>query len=648
MLRPRHLIALPLALLAGAFAAPAGAATFTVGSFVDSSDASPGNGTCATGAGVCTLRAAVQEAGSLAGPDTITLPAGTYQLLSGLGALSITSSVTINGAGARTTTVRAANGSRVFSINATSTLRDLTITGGSLTSTTALYGGGVRITGGDVTLERTTVRGNSVSSSQLAFGGGIGVESTEASVTVIDSTITGNSAYGGSGADNGGSAAGGGIYTSGPGIIKRSTVAANTATGGPALYAQGGGAYISGNATIEQSTFAANGVATIGDVTGFRQGGNLLIADNSAISGSIFAAGTATSGPDCYRQSGSVTEPAKNLASSATDCLGAGSLRGVDPKLGSLTDNGGPTDTMRPAADSPAIDAAASCGSRTADQRGNALFGGTGCDLGAVEVAASRTVTLQSSKASAAAGEDITLIAKLDNAGFDTATGEVLAIELPAGVTPTTATTTAGSCSVAATVTCALGSVPRGTAITAIVTARASGATFSITARRSGGVPDQNTGDDAATVQITGVGAAALSGSGAPGTPGAPGAGTPDSSAPVISGIALSKRPRPSLRKGAALAFSLSEAATVQVTVERLRSGRRAGGVCRTTPGAKGKRCQQAVKVTSFTRQLAAGSQSLALTRTQLRAGAIRITLVAIDAAGNRSPAASTQGTVRR
>lgn len=643
MPRLRHLIALPVALLAGvAMPAAAGAATFTVNSIVDGNDANPGNGTCANGAGACTLRAAIQEAGGLAGADTIVLPAGSYQLLGGLGALSITSSVTINGAGARTTTIRAASGARVLSIGATSTLRDLTVTGGAIASASAIYGGGIRVTGGDLTLERATVRGNSVASSQVAFGGGIGVEAVDASLTLIDSTVTGNSVLGAYNGTNDGAATGGGLYTSGPAIIKRSTIAANTATGGAANFAQGGGATIQGLATIEQSTFAGNGVVTVSDSSGFRQGGNLLIASNASISGTILAGGTGSYGPDCYRQSGTVTEPAKNLSTTLTDCIGAGSLRGVDPKLGPLTDNGGPTDTMRPAANSPAIDAAANCGSRTADQRGNTLFGGTGCDLGAVEIAASRTVTLQASKASAAAGEEITLVAKLENTGFDDATAETLTLELPADVTPTTATATAGTCTVGAGVSCALGTVARGASVSVIVTARASGTSFAVTARRGGNVPDQVAADDAATVQIAGLATSGGSGGSAGGlgpgsTPGA------DTTAPVLSGVRFA--PKPSRKRGAKVRLTLSEAATVQVVVERLTTGRRSGATCKAK--GTGKRCQRATKVATSSRSVSAGAQTLTLTRKQVKAGRLRITLLATDAAGNRSAASSTQATVR-
>src|SRR5262245_23655024 len=55
---------------------PAYAASFTVNSPADAVDAIPGNGACASAAGDCTLRAAIQEANALPGADTITLPSG--------------------------------------------------------------------------------------------------------------------------------------------------------------------------------------------------------------------------------------------------------------------------------------------------------------------------------------------------------------------------------------------------------------------------------------------------------------------------------------------------------------------------------------------------------------------------------------------
>jgi hypothetical protein len=64
---------------------------------------------------------------------------------------------------------------------------------------------------------------------------------------------------------------------------------------------------------------------------------------------------------------------------------GADNLTGVDPKLGKLRNNGGPTFTMLPAAGSPALGAGANPGSLTTDQRGEARPA-TGVDIGAVEV----------------------------------------------------------------------------------------------------------------------------------------------------------------------------------------------------------------------------------------------------------------------
>src|SRR5687768_2689782 len=57
------------------------AVTVTVNSTLDRADINPGDGVCQTGtAGQCTLRAAIQEANSLPGPDVISLPAGVYEL----------------------------------------------------------------------------------------------------------------------------------------------------------------------------------------------------------------------------------------------------------------------------------------------------------------------------------------------------------------------------------------------------------------------------------------------------------------------------------------------------------------------------------------------------------------------------------------
>ena len=54
--------------------------SLVVDSTRDAVDARLGDGVCATAAADCTLRAAIQEANALAGPQQIVLPAGTYAL----------------------------------------------------------------------------------------------------------------------------------------------------------------------------------------------------------------------------------------------------------------------------------------------------------------------------------------------------------------------------------------------------------------------------------------------------------------------------------------------------------------------------------------------------------------------------------------
>src|SRR5689334_17674897 len=51
--------------------------TFTVNSTADTPDAHPGDGVCRTAAGVCTLRAAIQESNLAGTKDTISFGIGT-------------------------------------------------------------------------------------------------------------------------------------------------------------------------------------------------------------------------------------------------------------------------------------------------------------------------------------------------------------------------------------------------------------------------------------------------------------------------------------------------------------------------------------------------------------------------------------------
>jgi CSLREA domain-containing protein len=100
------------------------AATFTVNSTSDSVDSNPGNGTCATSGGSCTLRAAVQESNALGGADTIEIPSGTYTLTrsgrnesaASTGDLDITQNLTITGTGSALTIIDADDIDRAFDL----------------------------------------------------------------------------------------------------------------------------------------------------------------------------------------------------------------------------------------------------------------------------------------------------------------------------------------------------------------------------------------------------------------------------------------------------------------------------------------------------------------------------------------------------
>ena len=96
---------------------PVAAASLTVNDTADRVDSNVGNGECRTSTGTCTLRAAIQEANAFPGPDTITVPAGTYAIaIAPLGEFvvdpndgdfDITDAVTITGAGSLNTIIDA-------------------------------------------------------------------------------------------------------------------------------------------------------------------------------------------------------------------------------------------------------------------------------------------------------------------------------------------------------------------------------------------------------------------------------------------------------------------------------------------------------------------------------------------------------------
>ncbi len=93
----RILLSLALSIMLGA--TTVSAATFTVDDTGDASDADAGNGVCATGGGVCTLRAAIEEANASGGADVIEFSVGSGQITISPGSFydDISEQITIDG-----------------------------------------------------------------------------------------------------------------------------------------------------------------------------------------------------------------------------------------------------------------------------------------------------------------------------------------------------------------------------------------------------------------------------------------------------------------------------------------------------------------------------------------------------------------------
>ncbi len=294
--------------------------------------ASPsGGGTTCSQTSPCSLSQALSNASSDSGSVTIYLEStsaatcssasvckfvGNYTLSSGAkpisiiiepyGAVSSSSDVVLNGNNAGTVFTDSASSTAV-------TLEDMEITGGSATD-----GGGI-YNAGTVNVTDSTISGNT------AINNGSGIYDNFGAVTVTDSTISGNSA----GTD------GGGIYNYGGGSYNKiavnvidSTISGNAAT------TNGGGIYNAGTVNVTDSTISGNSADTDG-------GG---IYDNS---GAVNMAGSIldNTGGNCYS---GVTDEGYNLSSDGTcDFSQSTSKNNVtNLNLGTLGNNGGPTETV--------------------------------------------------------------------------------------------------------------------------------------------------------------------------------------------------------------------------------------------------------------------------------------------------------------
>jgi hypothetical protein len=280
-------------------------------------------------------------------------------------------------------------GGGILNDQATLTLRDC-----SVVSNMASNGGGIYNADGSLTIIDSSISNNGAGGGQTAFGGGIYNNTTAEALTIVNTTISGNSSTSGfpftlgvgggilgagtiinctidgnyAGHDGGGIAGGGTITNStisnnragggennrpgtgggisGGGTITNCTISGNSVFGsqfkGPG---RGGGIY--GTVTISNSTISENSVGFYGN------GGGIYSLD-AVITNTIVGNNSATMGENIYN---GATSLGYNVCSDDCGLRGPGDLMNTAPLLGPLQDNGGPTQTYALLPGSPAIDA---------------------------------------------------------------------------------------------------------------------------------------------------------------------------------------------------------------------------------------------------------------------------------------------------
>ena len=379
--------------------------------YVDSS------ASCASGAGTltnpyCTIG---EAAASAVNGDVIRIAAGTY-----IETLDLSHNVSLIGTdGREVTIIDGAQQGTVVSVRATATvtLDGVTVTGGSrsgvvnegtlsLLNSTVVgnegtgflsggpfpywieFGGGITQKYGSGPL---LVQGSAVNQNQaLGSDGGAILANYGGGIRLIDSTISGNSASGNGGA----------IYSGQTNVeILGTTISGNSANWGTITVWDGNFAIT--NSTITGNSLVAASSVYQGELIWGGSGPRLIKNSTILSSGEIFAtpyyptpvrvSGSILSGSV---SSGSVTSLGHNLVGAAHASSGftngvmgdiVGTLAApIDPLLGPLQGNGGPTLTHRPLFGSPVIDAGDQANFEPLDQRGIARIAGD-VDMGAVE-----------------------------------------------------------------------------------------------------------------------------------------------------------------------------------------------------------------------------------------------------------------------
>ncbi|PYK09889.1 MAG: hypothetical protein DME65_11150, partial [Verrucomicrobia bacterium] len=247
------------------------------------------------------------------------------------------------------------------------TLIDSTISGNHAPGTEFLggNGGGVLNGGGNMTIMRCTISNNSAyyitgSSGDVASSSGGGILNyLGGSVTITNSTISDNSCFA---ADsfglNLGGGGGGGIDNGGSMTVTNCTISGNSVSGTGLTTMDGGGIRNLRDLQITSSTIAHN--SATGGKSSF--GGGIYGTESIRTDSNIIALNSAPRGPDVIGAGGLQSAGYNIIGNNAdavinsqpTDQIGT-SAAPINPLLGLLADNGGPTLTHALQPGSPAI-----------------------------------------------------------------------------------------------------------------------------------------------------------------------------------------------------------------------------------------------------------------------------------------------------
>lgn len=388
-------------------------------------------------------------------------------------------------------------------------------------------GGGIYLSGFSLDMSNLVLTGNTIDNG----GSGAGAFLDFSNISLNNLEVSGNTV------DSGGP--GGGLYlSSGSLVLLNSDISANSAATGGGLYAssgsidlvnltvsensslaEGGGLYLStGDAQLSNLTIVDNQSDLDNDTAG--NGGGIFISGPVTLRNSILAQNSSNGGmgPDCF---GALTSDGYNIIGVDTDCTitppqgdpASTDSYGVDPLLGPLGNNGGPTQTRALLAGSPAIDGGNPAGCLdgsgnlvTTDQRGQIRPSGPRCDIGAFELGSSDLAIVKTASATqVAVGDQFSYTLEITNNGpgnnFEIAVSDAI----PTGLSLVSASSDQADCSAAGnTVTCSLDelAVSESFTVEIVVTADQEGDAVN-TATVQGSEADPDPANDSSSITVS-------------------------------------------------------------------------------------------------------------------------------------------------